>query len=192
MHTQDALDHSFWHCVSADLRRYHSITNRNSIDTELRIYNWLAALSPRFAPMLLHRIAYALQTNRLGFLAKFFSLTNFMVFGIEIATRCPIGGGLFFPHTQGTVIGAWRIGKNATIYQGVTLGAKELDFAYSIESRPIIGDDVTIGSGSKVLGGISVGNHVRIGANAVITKALTDHSLALSAALRVHTSAGQL
>ena len=108
-----------------------------------------------------------------------------MIFGIEIATRCPIGGGLFFPHTQGTVIGAWSIGQNATIYQGVTLGAKELDFAYSKESRPYIGDNVMIGSGAKVMGGIEVGDNARIGANTVVTKTLASGALAVGGPMRV-------
>lgn len=185
MQERKGTDYSFRHCVAADLRRYRTIVNGGTAVADLRARDWLSLLSPRFVPMLLQRVAYALQARRLGPLAKLFSLLNFMIFGIEIATRCPIGGGLFFPHTQGTVIGAWSIGENATIYHNVTLGAKELDFVYSREGRPVIGDNVAIGSGAKVMGGIEIANNVRIGANTVVTKPLADGVLAVGGPMRV-------
>jgi len=86
--------------------------------------------------------------------------------------RCEIGPGLCFPHTFGIVIGASRIGRNALIYHGVTLGAKEMDMLYDPGKRPIVGDNVVIGSGAKVMGGIEIGDNVVIGANAVVTKSV--------------------
>jgi len=68
----------------------------------------------------------------------------------------------------GTVIGAWRIGRNATIFQGATLGAKSVDMAFDQRLLPVLGDNVTVGAGAKVLGGITVGDDVVIGANAVV------------------------
>ncbi|MDI3184332.1 serine O-acetyltransferase [Pseudomonas paracarnis] len=133
---------------------------------------WLSMLSPRFAPVLLYRLAHRFHVMGIGVLAKFFSLINFLMFGIEIAVACKIGPGLFFPHTHGTVIGAISIGKNAVIYQGVTLGAKDLDFTYDAAHRPTIGDDVLVGSGAKVLGGIQLGNHVTVAANAVLLQSI--------------------
>lgn len=138
---------------------------------------WLGLFSPRFVPVLLCRLAYASQCMGIRPVAKFFSLLNFFFFGIEIAVRCPIGKGLFFPHTQGTVIGAWSIGENATIFQGVTLGAKEIDFSYMKSSRPTIGNGVTIGSGAKVLGGLTLGSDSRVGANAVVLSDVLPGSL---------------
>jgi serine O-acetyltransferase len=183
--TEGGTEYGFRACVAADLRRYRGISRGRDPLVRLSGVDWLSLVSPRFAPMLLQRIGYALQVRRLGPLAKLVSLINFMIFGIEIATRCPIGPGLFFPHTQGTVIGARSIGRNATIYQGVTLGAKELDFGYSDDRRPQIGNDVLIGSGAKVLGGLSVGNGVRIGANTVVTKSLAPGVTAVGSAMRV-------
>ena len=113
------------------------------------------------------------------------SSINFFAFGIEVSVRCPIGPGLFLPHTQGTVIGAWRIGANATIFQGVTLGAKEIDFKYAENSRPTVGDDVTIGSGAKVLGGITLANKVRVGANSVVLTNMPEGVLAVGAPAQV-------
>ena len=67
-------------------------------------------------------------------LPQLFTYLNILLFGIEVAPRCEIGPGIFFPHTSGTVIGARRVGANVTIYQGVTLGAKELDMRFDPSS----------------------------------------------------------
>ena len=90
------------------------------------------------------------------------------LFGIEIASACSIGPGLFLPHSSGTVIGAWSIGANSTIFHGVTLGAKNLALDFDITSRPVLGDNVTIGAGAKILGGIRIGDNAVVGANSVV------------------------
>jgi serine O-acetyltransferase len=135
--------------------------------------------------VLLCRLAHFFYCWNNSLFAKALSLLNFVIFGIEIAVRCPIGRGLFFPHTQGTVIGAWSCGENVTIYQGVTLGAREVGLSYSEQSRPIIGDGVTIGSGAKVLGGLFIGNGARIGANSVVLQSIPAQALAVGAPARV-------
>jgi serine O-acetyltransferase len=140
---------------------------------------WRGLLSPRFVPVLLCRLAHCFYRLKLGPVAKLVSLLNFFLFGIEIAVRCPIGKGLFLPHTQGTVIGAWSIGDNVTIFQGVTLGAREVDFSYQASSRPVVESGVTIGSGAKVLGGVTLGSGARIGANAVVLSHIAADSLAV-------------
>lgn len=135
----------------------------------------LSMLSPRFMPVLLCRLAYACQRRRLLPVAKFFSLLNFLLFGIEIAVACKIGPGLFFPHTHGTVIGAISIGSNAVIYQGVTVGARDLNFTFDKAHRPVLGDGVLLGAGAKVLGGISLGDDVTVAANAVLLMSVPSH-----------------
>ena len=164
----DALeDFTLFTYLAADLRRVQMLLHGAEVDLSgLRL--WLGLLSPRFLPVLLCRLAHFFYRLKLGFLAKLFSSLNFFLFGIEIAARCPIGKGLFLPHTHGTVIGAWSIGENATIFQGVTLGAREVDFSYHKSSRPTVGDNVTIGSGAKILGGLTLGSGSRVGANAVV------------------------
>lgn len=127
----------------------------------------------------------------IGPLAKFISLANFLLFGIEIGTRCFIGEGLFLPHTQGTVVGAAAIGRNCTIFQGVTLGAKEIDMAYDERVRPIIQDDVSIGAGAKVLGGITIGSRTKIGANAVVIQAVPPDSIAVGVPARIISKANE-
>lgn len=170
--------------LAADLRRARVLLN-GSADNVPSLRLWLGVLSPRFLPVLLCRLAHCFYCLKLVPIAKAMSLLNFFLFGVEIAVRCPIGKGLFLPHTQGTVIGAWRIGINATIFQGVTLGAREIDFSYSEQSRPIIGDGVTVGSGAKVLGGLFVGDGARIGANSVVLQSIPAHALAVGVPARV-------
>ena len=170
--------------LAADLRRSRFLMHGLS-DGMSGLRLWLGALSPRFMPVLLCRLAHGMYRWKLAPLAKLISMLNFFLFGIEIAVRCPIGRGLFLPHTQGTVIGAWSIGENVTIFQGVTLGAKELDFSYLESSRPIVEDGVTIGSGAKVLGGLTLGASARIGANAVVLNDIAPGVLAVGIPAKV-------
>jgi serine O-acetyltransferase len=179
-----ADDFSLLPYLTADLRRTRILVRGVEDDvSDLRL--WLGVLSPRFMPVLLCRLAHSLHRLRLGPLAKALTMLNFFLFGIEIAARCPIGKGLFLPHTQGTVIGAWSIGDNVTIFQGVTLGAKELDFSYQESSRPTVGNSVTIGAGAKVIGGIFLGMNSRIGANAVVLKDVVADSLVVGIPAKV-------
>jgi serine O-acetyltransferase len=85
------------------------------------------------------------------------------------------------------VIGAKSIGADATIFQGVTIGAKELDAGYALEARPTVGDGVVIGSGAKVLGGLTIGNSVRVGANSVVLISVPTNSLVVGVPGRVVT-----
>jgi serine O-acetyltransferase len=125
---------------------------------------------PRFAPIVLVRAARAARARggALAVAGRAASMLNRLVFGVECAPQTDIGAGLYFPHTGGIVIGAERIGSRCTIYHQVTLGAKEIDMAFTAGRRPVIGDDVTIASGAKVLGGVVVGDRAVIAANAVV------------------------
>jgi serine O-acetyltransferase len=177
-------DFSLLTFLAADLRRLRLLT-RGANDNASGVRLWIGLFSPRFIPVLLCRVAYSLCLIRLEPVAKLVSLMNFFFFGIEITVRCRIGRGLFFPHTQGTVIGAWAIGENAIIFQGVTLGARELDFSFLESSRPTVGDGVTIGSGAKVLGGITLGSGSRIGANAVVLESVPANVAAAGVPARI-------
>ena len=155
--------------LQADLRRNFELeVSKDLAPTTVQL--WKRMLSPRFAPVLLFRLAHSCKALRLRLFAKYLSFLNYLGFGIEIGLNCEIGPGLYLPHTMGTVIGAARIGANVMIFNGVTLGAKVLDIPYSPSLRPTIEDGVTIGAGAKVLGGITVGSGAIVGANAVVTR----------------------
>jgi serine O-acetyltransferase len=133
-------------------------------------------LHPRFLPIVLYRCSRAALLIGVPALSHLLSYLNQIIFGIEISPKCAIGPGIFFPHTSGTVIGASKIGRNVTIFQGVTLGAKEMDLGFDRALRPEIGDFVVVGAGAKVLGGISLGDNVRVGANSVLLRSVPANS----------------
>ncbi|MGZ3769085.1 MAG: serine O-acetyltransferase EpsC [Bdellovibrio sp.] len=169
-----------------DLKRHRILQGRpNNINTA---EVFLQILSPRFLPVVLCRVSHSLYRHKLSPLAKLFSLVNFVLFGIEISPQIEIGPGLFFPHTQGTVIGARKIGANAIIFQQVTLGAKDLDMGFNLECRPEIGDNVTIGAGAKILGGVFIGNDAKIGANSVVLSDIPARSVCVGIPGRIVNS----
>jgi serine O-acetyltransferase len=108
-----------------------------------------------------------------------FSLANVILFGLEVTPRCKIGPGLLIPHTSGTVIGAAELGENVTIFQGVTLGAKYADLDFTPSTRPVLEDDVVIGSGAKVLGGIRIGKQGVVASNSLLTESVPANGYAI-------------
>jgi serine O-acetyltransferase len=127
-----------------------------------------AAINPYFCPVLLYRLAYVTRDSMHGIPGVLFSRANYFLFGLEIARHCTIGPGMFLPHTRGTVIGAARIGSNAVIYHGVTLGARTIDGRFDSSTRPVVGDNVIIGAGAIVIGPITIGDGARIGGNCMV------------------------
>lgn len=132
-------------------------------------------LYPGLHALWAHRVAHALYNRKFYFLARWISQVTRFWTQIEIHPGARIGTGVFIDHGSGVVIGETAIvGNDVTIYQGVTLGGTALE---PIKRHPTIGDRVIIGSGAKVLGNITIGSDTRIGANAVVTKSVKDHSV---------------
>jgi serine O-acetyltransferase len=142
-------------------------------------FSWIRCINPRFLPVVLIRLAFCLHRSGFFGLGKTCAALNLFLFGIEVPCQLNIGPGLVIPHTVGIVLGAASIGKNATIFHQVTLGATIADYAYDLTKRPTIGDNVTITVGAKVLGTITIGNGAVIGANAVVLKNVPINSLAV-------------
>jgi serine O-acetyltransferase len=121
---------------------------------------------PGIHALLAHRVAHALDAAGVSLLPRLISMLTRMVTGIEIHPAAQIGAGLFIDHGTGVVIGETAvIGDDVTLYQGVTLGGT--GFATG-KRHPTIEDNVTIGSGAKLLGPITVGHGAKIGANSVV------------------------
>ena len=94
--------------------------------------------------------------------------------GADIPLNSKIGGGLMIPHPNGIVIHPDAIiGPNCLIFQQVTIGAG------SKPGLPIIEGHVDIGAGAKILGGIHIGAHARIGANAVVINDISANKTAV-------------
>ena len=135
--------------------------------------SWLKLFHPRFVPVLLVRLArYSYLSRWLRALSPVLTWLNVILFGIEFTAKCEVGPGLLLPHTSGTVVGASKIGANVTIFQGVTLGAKFADIGFNPETRPVLGDNIVIGAGAKVLGGVLIGEGATIAANSLVVKSV--------------------
>ena len=131
-------------------------------------------LYPGLKAILSYRFAHMLYVNKLYFLADWVSKRTRRKTGIEIHPAAKIGKGLFIDHGMGVVIGETTIiGDNCTIYQGVTLGGTGKDKG---KRHPTIGNNVTIGSGAKVLGPFNVGDNSKIAANAVVLNEIPPNS----------------
>ena len=88
--------------------------------------------------------------------------------GIEIHPGAQIGHSIFIDHGMGVVIGETaEVGNRVVIYHGVTLGGTG---HHTGKRHPTIGNDVFIGTGAKILGPITIGDHTKIGANSVVLK----------------------
>ncbi len=131
-------------------------------------------LYPGVKAMLSYRLAHKLHQHGFYFLADWVSKRARRKTGIEIHPAAKIGTGLFIDHGMGVVIGETAIiGDNCTIYQGVTLGGTGKDKG---KRHPTIGNNVTIGSGAKVLGPFTVGDNSKIAANAVVLNEIPPNS----------------
>jgi serine O-acetyltransferase len=121
---------------------------------------------PGVHALLAHRVAHALHAAHVPVVPRSIAYVTRAITGVEIHPAAQIGEGLFIDHGMGVVIGETAtIGRNVTLYQGVTLGGT--GFATG-KRHPTVQDNVTIGSGAKLLGPILVGHGAKVGANTVV------------------------
>ena len=126
----------------------------------------ILATSPGIHALLSHRVAHALQERSVPLLPRTIAMLTRAITGVEIHPAAEIGSGLFIDHGSGVVVGETaKIGDNVTLYQGVTLGGTGFDAG---KRHPTVQDNVTIGSGAKLLGPVTVGHGSKIGANTVV------------------------
>ncbi|MGO9883504.1 MAG: serine O-acetyltransferase [Solirubrobacteraceae bacterium] len=126
----------------------------------------ILAAWPGVHALLAHRLAHALHAARVPLLPRTIAAVARSVTGIEIHPAARIGDGFFIDHGMGVVIGETaEIGADVTLYQGVTLGGTGFQTG---KRHPTVQDNVTIGSGAKLLGPITIGHGAKIGANSVV------------------------
>lgn len=128
----------------------------------------VALLYPGLHAVWLHRVNHVLWRRGFRFLARMGSQFARWATGIEIHPGATIGRRMFIDHGMGIVIGeTTEVGDDVMLYHGVTLGGRQRE---SGKRHPTIGNRVTVGAGAKVLGSVSLGDDVSVGANAVVTK----------------------
>ena len=134
-----------------------------------------------FQAVFLYRVARWLKVHNVRFLAPLVARLNLFLTGIDINPAADIGPGLRISHGTGMVIGgAARIGEDALILHGVTVGSLSPSRRGEM---PVIGDRAFLGAGAVIVGGITLGDDVVVGPNAVVTEDVPDDS-------RVTTTAG--
>jgi len=102
-----------------------------------------------------------------------------VVCGSDIPLGCQLGGGLLLPHPNGVVLHpAVVIGPNCLLFQQVTIGV-------SHGGVPTLGGHVDVGAGAKIIGPVRIGDHARIGANAVVTSDVPPGATAVGVPARI-------
>lgn len=123
---------------------------------------------PGVQALLAHRAAHALLGAGVPLLPRAIAYLSRAITGVEIHPAARIGREFFIDHGSGVVIGETAvIGDRVTLYQGVTLGGTGFQRG---KRHPTLGDNVTVGSGAKLLGPIAVGDGAKIGANTVVVE----------------------
>lgn len=157
--------------INTDLRAkaqlmYDSVSAKNLLKTLLT--------DGTFA-MLTYRLMQASQRCRLTPLAMFFNKLTPCIIG----RGANFGPGFVLIHSNGVVINTGvQAGRNVFIEHQVTIGAEK-------QKAPVLGDNVFIGAGAKILGAVRIGNDVKIGANAVVTKDVPDGATAVGIPAKV-------
>lgn len=136
---------------------------------------------PGFQAVLAHRLFHYLWNLDLGILScplkiiiRFCAYLIRMITGIEIHPGAKLGKNFFIDHGAGVVIGETTIvGDNVTIYQGVTLGGVSVK---KEKRHPTLGSNIIVGAGAKILGNISIGDYVQVGANSVVVRDVPSNS----------------
>lgn len=119
-----------------------------------------------------YRLASFFKRNHIPILGALFARLGLLVTGVDIAPGAEIGPGLIIAHGTGLVIGSHtKIGERAILLHHVTLGAPDVG---RLEQMPEVGDDVYIGAGAALIGGIKVGDRVVIGLNTLVTEDVPD------------------
>ncbi len=144
-------------------------------DPAVHSYSEVIFCYPVVQAMLHYRVAHQLHMMGLPILPRILTERAHSTTGIDIHPGAQIGEYFAIDHGTGVVIGeTCIIGNHVTIYQGVTLGAKNFQIddngrPVNVPRHPIIGDHVTIYANSTILGRITIGNNTVIGGNIWLT-----------------------
>ncbi len=129
---------------------------------------------PGLHAIVAYRFAHRLYKWNIPLIPRIISYITRIVTGIEIHPGARIGRRFFIDHGEGVVIGATTIiGDDVLIYQQVTLGGTGKEHG---KRHPTLGNNVIVGAGAKVLGNITIGDFVRIGAGSVVIEDVPEYS----------------
>ena len=168
---------SFFQCIRRDWRACfeRDPAARNRLEVLL--------CYPGFHAIFWHRLTHPLHRWGVPVLPRIMSqLTRFFT-GIEIHPGAEIAAGLFIDHGMGVVIGETaEIGRDCTLYQGVTLGGTSLQHG---KRHPTLEEGVVVGAGAKIIGAIVIGARSKVAAGAVVVKSVGPDSTVVGVPGRV-------
>ncbi|KWZ78059.1 serine O-acetyltransferase [Anaerococcus tetradius] len=142
----------------------------------LGIQGILIMLVYRLGNFIYYKFRVPLVRSIFLFIYKLIYIFTRIIFSCEISPLCEIGKGIKLPHGANGVIinGKSIIGNDVTIYQQVTIGTKGRG-----GKAPVIGNNVFIGAGAKIIGDVEIGSDTDIGANAVVITNVPEKSIAV-------------
>ena len=149
-------------------------------DPSVLTWRLLIRLLIRHVPlraMACYRLAAWCKANEIPLFTGLLQRQIFYRFGLEIGGD--IGGGLYIAHPSGTVINVKHMGENCSVIAAVTIGMRN-EWVF-----PAIGSHVFIGAGARVLGGVTIGDHAKIGANAVVMDDIPAYATAVGVPARI-------
>jgi serine O-acetyltransferase len=142
-----------------------------------------------FHALVFYHVAHVLHKMSVPFLPRFLSQFGKWITGIEIHPGAEIGKGFFIDHGMGVVIGETTIiGENVTLFQGVTLGGTGKEKG---KRHPTLKNNIVVGTGAKILGNITIGDNVMVGANAVVVRDVPEDSTVVGVPGRVTRKRGE-
>lgn len=152
---------------------------------------------PGFQALVAHRVFHWLWQIDLGVLnhlshtlVRLFQYWVRIVTHIEIHPAAKIGKHCFIDHGTGVVIGETAVvGDDVVIYQGVTLGGVSTK---DEKRHPTLGNNIVVGAGAKILGNITIGDYVQVGANSVVLKDVPSRSTVVGIPGRIAKLNGDL
>ena len=183
-HSRTSTQKSLWGYILSDLDRYRVIDKRSYVAMFIlcpgaiagliyRIGHWLWSYQGVLSPVVRILYAFYILIKRFGEI----------ITGITIHPQAKIGTGLYIGHGGSVIIGGSAVlGNHCNISHEVTIGVAGRG---DKRGTPKIGDRIYIGAGAKLFGAIEIGNDVAIGANAVVTKSLSDRAVAVGIPVRV-------
>jgi serine O-acetyltransferase len=149
--------------VRTDCQRFAELSGGPSSKASIGL-----TFHPRVFPVVLVRVAAKFHSMGLSRMASAVALMNMLIFRIEVPARAAIGRGLVLPHPGGIILGSASIGDDVTIFQNVTLGARQFDGDYNLSRRPVLQSRVTVGAGAVILGPVTIGEGATVAANSLV------------------------
>ena len=138
---------------------------------------------PGIKAILIHRIAHFFWKLEMPFIPRYLSDISRELTNIEIHPGAEIGSDFFIDHGTGVVIGETaKIGNNVTLYSGVVLGGTSIKRE---KRHPSLGNDIVVGTGAKILGPITIGDNVKVGANSVVVTDVPPNSVVVGVPGRI-------